>query len=119
MVAVIVWSCVHLVRNPSATSGILVCQALLILLVVTKARLYALRVQDRLIRLEERLRISALAPAASARLIPQLTEAQLTALRFASDAELPGLAERAASEQLAGKQIKDAIRDWRPDYWRV
>ncbi len=119
LLALIVWSGVHLVRHPSGTAGMLFCLAVLMVFVVLKARLYALRVQDRLIRLEERVRLAMLDPDASVRLIPQLTEAQLIALRFASDAELPGLAERAAVEKLAGKEIKDAIREWRPDYWRV
>jgi hypothetical protein len=51
--------------------------------------------------------------------IPELTEGQLCGLRFASDAELPKLAERAMNEKLSRTNIKKSIQNWRPDYWRV
>ena len=51
--------------------------------------------------------------------LPELTEGQLIALRFASDAEVAGLTERALAEGLSKKDIKKAIQVWRPDYWRV
>jgi hypothetical protein len=51
--------------------------------------------------------------------IPELTEGQLIALRFASDAEVPKLAERTLAETLSRADIKKAIQSWRPDYWRV
>jgi hypothetical protein len=51
--------------------------------------------------------------------IPELTEDQLIGLRFASDAEVPKLVERTLKEKLSRKEIKKAIRNWRPDYWRV
>ena len=96
---------------------ILLASALLITLF--KARLYALRVQDRVIRLEERLRLAQLLPEPLRSRIPELKEGQLVGLRFASDAEIPKLVERALNEKLSRDDIKKAIQNWRPDYWRV
>ena len=86
---------------------------------VTKSRLSTLRVQDRVIRLEERLRLTVLLPEPLRSRIPELTEGQLIALRFASDDELPKLVERALSEKLSREDIKKSIQTWRPDYWRA
>jgi hypothetical protein len=51
--------------------------------------------------------------------IPELTESQLCGLRFASDAEVAKLVERTLKENLSRADIKKAIQNWRPDYWRV
>jgi hypothetical protein len=83
------------------------------------ARTHALRAQDRVIRLEERLRLAALLPAAEHDKIPQITTRQLIALRFASDQEVAGLALKAISQNLSPKSIKEAIINWRGDYERV
>jgi hypothetical protein len=86
---------------------------------VGKARGHSLKAQDRIIRLEEKLRFAALLPPDLLARSQALTVRQIIGLRFASDDELPGLVKRALDENLSEKQIKEAINTWRPDYLRV
>ncbi len=117
--AAVILSVILLVRHPRMSSILWVILAVGLLTVTTRARIYALKVQDRVIRLEERLRLAMLLPEAARPRIGELTESQLIGLRFASDAELPALAMRALNEGLTKKQIKSSIQSWRPDYFRV
>jgi Family of unknown function (DUF6526) len=113
-------SVVHIFRGRHPIHGVVVAIFLIACLVaVFKIRIYPLRVQDRVIRLEERLRLAMVLAEPLRSRIPELTEKQLIALRFASDAELPGLAQRALNEKLSPDDIKKSIQNWRPDNWRI
>jgi hypothetical protein len=109
----------HFIWRPGLHAGLLFVVAMATAIAVLKIRLYAVKVQDRVIRLEEHMRLASLLPEPLRARIPELAVPQLVALRFASDAELPMLAERALSEKLSSADIKKAIQTWRPDYWRV
>jgi len=90
-----------------------------LLMIFFWARLFALRVQDRVIRLEMHLRVANLAPDLSAR-FGEFTLNQLCAMRFASDAELPELARKVLSEKLDDRTaIKKMVRDWQADHARA
>lgn len=109
---------VECVRNPGRMTAAHILVALWAFVATFKIRLYALKVQDRLIRLEERLRLKEVAPALGAK-IGDLTEDQLIGLRFASDAEVSALAAQALAGNWKRKQIKEEVKNWRADYWRV
>jgi hypothetical protein len=90
-----------------------------LLLVTLVARMYGLTLQDRLIRLEMRQRYFELTGTRFAQTESKLTLRQIIALRFASDEELLTLIDRTLKENLAPKQIKEAIKNWVPDHNRV
>jgi Family of unknown function (DUF6526) len=98
---------------------ILLLIGVLFLTAVFLIRLNPLRAQDRLIRLEERLRMQALLREDLASRIGEFTEPQLVALRFASDQELPALAAKVLAANMQPKEIKQAIVAWRADTFRV
>jgi Family of unknown function (DUF6526) len=93
--------------------------SLALVVMMGRLRAYATQLQDRIIRVEERLRLGTVLPEPLRSRIGELSDAQLVGLRFASDAELPSLVQRALDEKLDRKQIKQAVTDWRPDYSRV
>ncbi len=100
------------IYNASLLAVILLCLAMLFYY----ARAFALRAQDRAIRAEENFRHYLLT---GKTLDQRLTMSQIVALRFASDAEFPGLAERAASQNLSNRDIKKAVEHWRADHNRA
>lgn len=107
------------IRSTTPRNLLFAFVAIVAVIAVFKLRLYALKVQDRLIRLEERLRLMQLLPADKHARIAELRPRQLVALRFAGDAEAGALAERCWNEKLEPKQIKEAIKEWRADFFRV
>ena len=97
-----------------------VLMALALILGFLCARRFALSVQDRVIRLEERLRYQRLLPADLQPRIEEFTVAQLVSLRFASDSELPALARKVLDEKMQErKAIKQLVKNWKPDYLRA
>jgi hypothetical protein len=93
--------------------------SLALVVIMGRMRSYATHLQDRIIRVEEHLRLTAILPESLRMRVSELTDAQLVALRFASDAEAPLLVKRALDEKLSRSDIKKVIVDWRPDYSRV
>jgi hypothetical protein len=115
----LVISIVYVVKHPCFYSAWFVVLSVAAILALLKMRLYPLKVQDRVIRLEERMRLQALAPSEWHTQIYRLSEDQLIGLRFAADDEVVELAKQALEHNLTRKQIKERIKDWRGDYWRV
>ena len=107
---------VHAYQEPTYVSFALLALAGVIVSALSLSRLFALRLQNRIIRLEMQLRLARLGRESD---LQRLSMAQLVALRFASDAELPALTDRAIGEQLKPDAIKRAVRDWQGDYLRT
>lgn len=109
----------HLLRFPGWGSAWFLVLSFALLVLAGRTRAFATRLQDRVIRLEERLRLAALLQEPLRSRIGELTDSQLVGLRFASDAELPALAQRAITEKLSRNDIKKAVVNWRADHSRV
>lgn len=115
---------IHLARHHHGWGEIacgfwLLMMAFALGLMAWKIRSYPLMVQNRLIRLEERLRLQAILPEDLKARIGELNEGQLVGLRFASDSEVATRVREALDEKLSGEQIKQRIQTWRPDEYRV
>ena len=117
----------HLVRlfmaapeSGRKTLAFWVLLSIVLILMALASRLMALKVQDRIIRLEERLRYNRLLTGDVAEKAATLPTGQIIALRFASDDELPSLVQRTLDGEFkANKEIKLAVKNWRGDYLRV
>lgn len=110
----------HLYLDPALFEAWQFLLSVALFLTALFARVFALKAQDRIIRLEERLRMREVLPADLHARIGEFTEEQLIALRFASDAELPELAARVLRDRPAKRdEVKRLIKDWRADEFRV
>lgn len=119
LVANLVIAIVQVVHQRSFISAWFLVLSIAAFVALFKFRLYPLRVQDRVIRLEERLRLQSLTPLEWHGQIYRLSEDQLIGLRFAGDNEVVELAKQALEHNLNRKQIKERIRNWRADNWRI
>jgi hypothetical protein len=106
-------------KHPNLHSVWFAILAFILLLAALTTRMYALKVQDRLIRLEETLRMQRLLPADLLGRVGELGPRQFVGLRFASDGELAERVREALDEQLSGEAIKKRIQVWRPDTFRI
>lgn len=94
--------------------------ALALFMLAFFARTFAMKVQDRVIRIEERQRCERLLPEELKSRIGEITPGQFVALRFASDGELPGLVSKVLTDKIRDqKTIKQMIKNWRADYARA
>jgi hypothetical protein len=110
----------HAVTRPGMSTAWAALMGLALVGVALFARVFALRAQDRVIRLEERLRLRELAPADLQKRVSEFTTEQLIGLRFASDAELPELAATVLRDNVQKRDaIKKMVKNWRADLDRV
>jgi Family of unknown function (DUF6526) len=116
----VIWTIVYTVRYPTWTGHWLIVVSVALVLLAVFSRTNSLKVQDRIIRLEEQLRYQQLLPAELAQRASSLTMGQIVALRFADDQELGGLVSEVLTGKLSTrKEIKQAIKRWRADEFRV
>lgn len=90
-----------------------------VIVLISISRTYTVRLQDRIILLEMKVRCAEVLPAGHDLRLKELTTKQTVALRFASDEELGELLDRTIREKLPPREIKRAIRHWRPDDLRT
>jgi hypothetical protein len=110
----------HAFQQPTLHTGWEIVFALGLLTLALFSRVQALTVQDRVIRLEERLRMRQVLPPELQQHIDTLSHRQLVALRFASDAELADLVREVVAGKLStSKDIKQRVKNWRSDWLRA
>ena len=116
----LVFAVVQVVRSFSTATVVALLTAVFLVQIYLYARLFAVSVQDRVIRLEMQLRLQRILPDDLRARIGEITRGQFVALRFASDAELPALVRKVLDEKITDKkQIKMAVKDWQGDYLRA
>jgi hypothetical protein len=115
----LIWRLVQLVRWPSWLALLELAVAVALLGLSFYVRIFALTVQDRIIRLEMRVRLKEILPADLKGRIDELTRDQFVALRFASDAEMPDLLREVLTNNIRNRdEIKRRVKTWVPDYLR-
>jgi hypothetical protein len=115
----LIWRLIRLVRWTSWQALLELAVAVALLGIFFYVRIFALTVQDRIIRLEMRLRLKEILPADLKGRIDELTRDQFVALRFASDAEMPDLLREVLTNNIGSRdEIKRRIKNWTPDYLR-
>lgn len=116
----LIWSWFRLFQLQTGDSLVAALTATALVIIFFMARIFALLVQDRVIRLEMRLRLREVLPLGLHPRIGDFTPAQLVAMRFASDAELPDLAVAVLRDHIYDKKvIKQMIKDWKADHLRA
>jgi len=116
----LIWSVKRAISTPNADTMYMLVGALCITGLATVARISPLRVQDRVIRLEERLRLARVLPADLQPRIEELAPRHLVALRFAGDSEVTELVRQVlANPAMTQKEIKQQIKQWKPDFFRA
>jgi Family of unknown function (DUF6526) len=116
----VVWRAWQAAERPTGESVWAAIVAVGLVGLLAASRLQTLKVQNRVVRLEMRLRLAQLLPPDLAARVPELRLGQLLGLRFASDAELPGLVRRALDGELANADaIKREVKHWQPDHLRA
>lgn len=114
------WCVYRLAKNFSVDEAVQVLLAVGLVILTLYARIFALQAQDRVIRLEETLRMERLLPADLKARMAEFSQRQIIALRFASDAELPEQARRVLDQKITdGREIKRQIKQWKPDFHRL
>jgi hypothetical protein len=116
----VIWQVERVIHQHNFGTVVSLLVGIALVLVALNARMFALTVQDRVIRLEMQLRLQQVLPPDLRARIPEFSVSQLVSLRFASDAELPELARKVLDEKITDrKAIKKLIRDWQADFLRA